>query len=262
MTDRHQIPPAIIRGRVAHKPHGKPYAYGCNPAAIRRADRLGFDGIDLDHRTNAEGHGWCFHQANPTRRDGWRDPAGIVTTSTPILAMSDADCGRLRYQDQRSMSVRDAMILCRALGLIPCFEDKTFTGESVEYWRGVKELADSLGIVPVIMSLPGSRSVPGARKLRAAHDAGLITMWLWRVGSKVPPFVDLVKSHAGRPIYKVSDTPVGTSPVSSPSPAPRTPPRRPVPRPWRRRTRRWKRRHPRLWRRIVAWRKAHPLKKK
>lgn len=258
MSARHPIPPAIIRGRVYHKPKGKPYAYGSVESAIVRARRRGYVGIDSDHRRSAQGTGHIAHQANPTRRDGWHDPSGNITDSDAFLNLTDAELSRLRYQGEPMLTLREWLILCKREGRIPCIEDKTFTGEPVEYWRSVKVMADEIGVIPVIMSLPGSRSVPGTRKLKAAHDAGLVTMWLWRPGSKVPPFVDLVKSHAGRPIYRVSDRPVGTSPSPEPRPFPRTPPRRPVRRPWLRRTRRWKRRHPRLWRRILTWRRNHP----
>ena len=98
------IPRDIIKGRVYHKPKPKSYAYGCNPAAIKRAAKK-YDGIDLDIRINKDGNAWCCHQSNPTRRDAWVDRKGIVNDSTPITRMTDADCARM-HNDRDQGRVR------------------------------------------------------------------------------------------------------------------------------------------------------------
>lgn len=219
MSD-HLIPRGIIGGRVYHKPDGKSYAYGCNHRAILRAKRLGCVGHDGDRRVNKEGHGYFSHNPNPTRNDAWFDPKGIINDGTPILRMSDTECDRMRFRFDGDLlpllSDRAYLEACKAAGIIPCVEDKT-AGQSVEHWREFKRLADEIGVVPVIMSLPGVGGA-GERRLRTAHEAGLVTMWLWRPGSTVPDFVDLVKSHRKRPIYRVSKRPIAgrTNPPKPP----------------------------------------------
>jgi hypothetical protein len=246
---RHEIPQALIGSRrVYHKPHGKPYAFGCTEEAIARAGRRHFDGIDLDHRRNKQGRGQLSHQPNPTRRDGWRDSRGLIGDARPMLSLTNAECDRLHYQGHKMLSLREGLLLCKRAGLVPCIEDKTFTGEPVSYWLEVKAMADELGVVPVIMSLPGANSVPGARKLKAAHDAGLVTMWLWRPGCEIPDFVDLVKSHRHRAIYRHSSAPVAPRPTARPV--------KPRIRPWSRRGRRIRRRNRPRWNRLrAAWRR-------
>lgn len=224
MPDRDLIPEGIIGHHVAHKPVGKPYAMGCTEDAIRRAAGH-FAGIDLDTTINADqtavGNHWDLY----LDRDRWRDTAGILTPGHrhSIRHATDADCARMRYNGQPMLTSVQQAVICREVNEVPCFEAKFDTGRdlvySVDWWA--KFLADihAVGVVPIVMALPSGGK--GVKKLRAAHDAGAVTMWLWRAGSSAPPFVDLVKSHRGRPIYRVSDTPVG--PWRIPLPTPVTP---------------------------------------
>jgi hypothetical protein len=220
----HKIPRQIIGGRVYHKPKGFPYAYGSTLDAVKRAVRRRKDGIDIDYRVSKDGTGWWCHQANPTKRDGWRDPEGHINDSHALIKLTDAQVSRLQYRGRRILNDEQFLRACKAAGLVPCVEDKTYRGHSVAHWREFKRLADSIGVVPIVMSLPGTASVPGTRKLKAAHDAGLVTMWLWRKGSRVPAFVDLIKSKPRKGIHRVSDRPVsGTTPAPPTTPRPEVP---------------------------------------
>lgn len=273
---RHLIPRRIIAGHVAHKPHDKPYAYGCTEAAIRRYAAHGFDGVDLDLTVNADGTPMVNHWGYPIKRDAWFDPTKSISPETRISDLTDEQCDLLRYKDEDGvlhpmLSARDAMVICKTVGIIPCFEakyDPRGLFYKIDFWKKFKTDADSIGIVPVIMSLPGSTKMrSGQRKLAAAHVAGLVTMWLWRSGHPTPPAnIDLVKSHSGRPIYLTHQSDLPTPPVVIP-PKPEPPrPRKYDPKRWRElgspvkhpfmpRTRRWKRRHPKLWRSILSFRR-------
>lgn len=202
------IPPAVIRGKIYHKPKGQPYAYGCNAETIRDVSRSkrDYEGIDLDLRINGQGVGFVCHQAYPTKRDAWFDPAGRINDRTPIGSLTSAECRRLRVRYQGKLlpmlSARSAGILCRNATprrLIPMFEAKGQDPRfySVEWWEAFHRQANVAHFIPVIMSLPGSRGA-GARKLKAAGEAGLVTCWLWRKGHAIPDHVDLVKSHPGK----------------------------------------------------------------
>ena len=228
----HLIPRGLIGApghAVGHKPKGKPYAFGCNPAAIRRAADAGKVGIDLDLTVNKQGKGYCNHWSPLFTKDKWRDPLGKIPKSRTIGQLTNAQCDRLRYRDPVSkrdevfMSAKYAAKKCRDAGVIPCYEAKGSKQlRSVDWWRRFKADMDEVGVVPVVMALPGRRTA-----LKAAHDAGLVTVWLWRdtpSGRKIPAWVDLVKSHR-RDIYRKSDRAEGPAFTVTPGPTPpRTPP--------------------------------------
>ncbi len=189
---------------VYHKPKGARYAFGSTITAIHRAKASGHDSIDLDMTLDKQGNRWVNHWRLLQIKDSWRIAGARVSRKLGIDELSTAAVRRMRSPWGRILSAYDAMVECRKVGIIPCFEvkpDRRGRVYDVKWWRAFRRFCDKHGFDPVIMSLPmGSH---GRRCLQAAHDAGFRTMWLWRPGSVNPPFVDYVKSRPGRGIYAV-----------------------------------------------------------
>lgn len=215
--------PANQPHRVAHKPrrlngHKVPYAYGCNPAAITRAKQHDYDAIDLDLRVLASrtpgkipaALAICDHWPYPLKQDAWFDPAGKLSPDRPIHKINYDEAMRLRYRDgktlQPMMTARWAMVLCKRVHIQPCFEAKSDPRGvfyDPEWWADFKAMGHSVHVEPIIMSLPGGGT--GIKKLAAAHEAGLTTMWLWRGAypASYNRHIDFVKSRPGHGIYRV-----------------------------------------------------------
>jgi len=207
------IPLRIVKGHVYHKPHGIPYAHGCNPKLIRDLTEY-WDGVDLDLRINKQKRGQCCHQECPTKKDAWFDPKHKINDRHKVQTLTNAECDRLRVKYKGSnrllMSDVKAMQVCKNQGKIPCFEAKSDSGRNLfydpEWWDGFRNRSIKVGIIPVVMSLPGSSKYnPGIKKLAAAHEAGLVTMLLWRGAypDSWNKHLDLVKSRPKHPIYRV-----------------------------------------------------------
>jgi len=207
-------------GRIYHKPKGTPYAHGCNRESIRDAARKpGVIGIDLDINPNEQGTPFVHHQPYPTKRDAWFDPKGHINDSHHCRTLTDAQMKRLRVKYQGAnrpiLTAKSAAIFCldvKGGPLIPCFEakgqDRRYNDPDWWFEEFVKGWSSKLQ--PVIMTLPGTGGgAAGLRKLHAAHEVGLPTMWLWRGETAVTKSaewryaVNLVKSRPGRGIYAV-----------------------------------------------------------
>ena len=210
------VPKALVGGHVYHIPKhkGVPYAHGCNRESIRDAARArGIDGIDLDINPNKQLTPYVHHQLYPTKKDAWFDPKGHIKDQHSSRQLSDAQMSRLRvrYQGQARpiLNARQAAIFCRDVDhgpLIPCFEAKNAHPcyFDPKWWHREFVRGIPANCHVVIMTLPGTKNI-GLKKLAAAHEAGLPTMWLWR---GTPPkgfekYVDLVKSRPGHGIYRV-----------------------------------------------------------
>ncbi len=201
-------------GRIFHKKRGESYASGANRKRIREVAKMrGVVGIDLDINPNAEGTPWVHHQLHPTKRDAWFDPKGKIHDGVSCRDLDDTQMGRLRvrYHGRWAMlNARQAAEECaRAKGdsLIPMFEAKFLHKcyEDPQWWYDQFVEGWPLDLRFVIATLPGTQGGrAGLRKLAAAHEVGLPTMWLWR---GEPPagyrnHVDLVKSRPRRGIYR------------------------------------------------------------
>lgn len=220
MTE-HKIPKEIVGipgWQIYHKPKPKSYAYGSVPSAMRRAKRVRRKGMDWDRRVSKDGHGvWC-HQPNPTKGDAWVDPRGVIDDRHEVTELRREQLVRLEFKGEHMMDDWQALRMFKALGLVPMVETKPYK-LTKDHWLEFKRKCDALGVVPVIASLPSLAE----EKLRPAHEAGLVTLLLWRTGAKVPDFVDLVKSHNGRRIYRVSKRPIAQSIHPKPKPKPKPP---------------------------------------
>jgi len=206
-------------GVVFHKPKGDPYAKWCNRGAIRHvAPMPRRAGIDLDFNPNRSRTPRVHHQLRPTRRDAWYDPRGRITDSDYSRDLTDAEMNRLRVRAfghrWANLTAKQAAEECdRAPGdsLIPMFEAK-FTSPlylDPQWWFDQFVDGWAPGLQPVIATLPGTNGGrTGLRKLAAAHEVGLPTVWLWRGASPITrtkgfrDAVDLVKSRPGRGIYR------------------------------------------------------------
>jgi hypothetical protein len=209
-------------GRVSHKPKGQPYAFGCNRESMRDAARLqdrGVVGIDLDIHPNAQQTPFVHHQKNPTKRDAWFDPNGAIGDHDSCTELRDSQMRRLRvkYQGKNRPILTAHQAAVFALGvkggpLIPCFEAKLIHPEyfDPQWWFDEFVKGWDSRLQPTIMALPGTQGgKTGLRKLAAAHEVGLPTVWLWRGNTPITrtkgfkDAVDLVKSRPGRGIYRV-----------------------------------------------------------
>lgn len=204
-------------GFVFHKERHASYASGCNGEAIRDAGRNPrLIGIDLDINPNSQGTPFCHHQLHPTKRDAWFDPQHQITDADSCRHLTDAQMRRLRVRFQGAnrpiLTAHKAARICDNHGLLPCFEAKFASPLYLEpdwwYEQFVKGWKPRLQ--PVIMTLPGTNGGrTGLRKLAAAHEVGLPTMWLWRGNTPITrtkgfkDAVDLVKSRPGHGIYQV-----------------------------------------------------------
>lgn len=184
-----------IRGY--HKPHGKPYAYGSTLPRLQAVARDGFDLVDLDLTLDRDGNGYVNHSAQPMLKDAWRDPirkSKRMDHRKGIRSMTPAQARRLVSPWGHIMSMGWAIKVCARLGMFPMVEAKGKDPRffSVAWWRRFK--ARQQGRPFAVAALPGSGRA-GVRKLKAAHAAGIPTVWLYRgpVPAEVLEFVTFVK---------------------------------------------------------------------
>lgn len=213
--------PTVLLGaaghRIAHKRKGLPYAFGSNREFVRDKARIPkIIGVDIDITISADDNPWWNHWELFIKRDAWFDPRHVLRDGARIRSTPDSVLRRVRVRYQ---GARRPMLTALQAGryvhnvkggpLIPCFEMKGMHPLmfSPEWYAEHFLPMQDLGFKPVIMSLPGVKTKQGRvglRKLAAAHEVGLPTMWLWR-GQPPTGFakhVDLVKSRPGRGIYR------------------------------------------------------------
>lgn len=96
-ADHHRSGPPT--GSMYHAPDGSPYHTENSPSGIVRADRLGYDQIDLDLRMTRDGVIVATHWAAPMVRDGFHDTRGRLRRDRVVASMTWTEVSRLRTSD-------------------------------------------------------------------------------------------------------------------------------------------------------------------
>lgn len=187
------------QGLLLHSAKGQPYHEVNSLRGPIVAKRRGYIGIDLDVNASCDDIIFATHWGRPMLRDGFRDPAGILSRATDMHDMTAGQVGRLRTDDgYRIRRVSTLIKGARRLGL--SIEVEAKPSPPLYEKRAWKNLADELNgdvagvLVKVLLDL-GPRP---ENRLKAAHAAGFRTCAIVHGGHGVKaewaPFVDTYRA--------------------------------------------------------------------
>jgi glycerophosphoryl diester phosphodiesterase len=133
----------------------------------RYASRHGYDAIDLDLQTTADGFIVVTHWARPIRRDRFRDPRHKIGPNRPVSKLDWWQVRRLHTPDgYRIRTVEHMLRICARLGLVALLEPKGDPRfKRVETWRHIAQVADDVGCTVSVRALPeNAGALPAARQ--------------------------------------------------------------------------------------------------